>query len=256
MMSGFDPGTALRLRVRNGLVAAMVVLAHAFGLCLVLEHSQVEIKLDSHPAGGSVQVRLVAALAAQPPAPPPVRPEPEVKAKAQEKPEATPPVEKPRKTPPVLSSRAPSNRAVDRPLPDPIKPAQPAPPPAPTTTAATMPSSPQPAAPAQAAPTPNLLEAPKQISAGELRQLGCQIPRPEYPAKARRLEQEGTVVVSLTIGADGAVSAARIAQSSGSPLLDEAALASIRAGHCQPYTTGGIARVVQATQPVAFNLND
>nr|WP_245169477.1 energy transducer TonB [Burkholderia seminalis] len=52
-------------------------------------------------------------------------------------------------------------------------------------------------------------------------------------------------------GEDGAGCA-----SSGYPLLDAAALAAIEAGHCQPYTTAGIARAVEAEQPIAFNLND
>jgi protein TonB len=138
----------------------------------------------------------------------------------------------------------------ETPKPAETRPAAPAPTPHPAPDAA-------PAQPvAQPAPGPNLLDAPKQISAGELKQLGCQMPRPDYPAKARRLKQEGTVVVHLSIGADGAVTSARVAQSSGSPLLDAAAVAAIRAGRCHPYETAGIARSVDATQPVAFNLND
>ncbi|MGU3782164.1 TonB family protein [Burkholderia metallica] len=155
----------------------------------------------------------------------------------------------------MLASHAPSSRTVEAapqeaPKPAETRPVAPAPTPHPAPEAA-------PAQPVeQPAPGPNLLDAPKQISAGELKQLGCQMPRPDYPAKARRLQQEGTVIVHLSIGADGAVTSARVASSSGSPLLDAAAVAAIRAGRCHPYETAGIARSVEATQPVAFNLND
>ncbi|WP_186027554.1 energy transducer TonB, partial [Burkholderia gladioli] len=159
------------------------------------------------------------------------------------------------KTAPLLSSEAPAERSVAPAKTEPVKPVEPAPPPpVPAPTAAPAPA-PTPPAPAPA-PGPNLLDTPKPISSAELKQLGCRIPRPDYPPKARRLEQEGTVLVRLTIGADGAVKTARVARSSGYPLLDAAALTSIEAGRCQPYTTAGIARAVEAEQPIAFNLND
>lgn len=49
--------------------------------------------------------------------------------------------------------------------------------------------------------------------------------QPPYPAAARRMGEEGSVIVHVTIGRDGRVRAATIAQSSGSPRLDEAAIA-------------------------------
>lgn len=42
----------------------------------------------------------------------------------------------------------------------------------------------------------------------------------DYPSAARRAEQQGTVRVSYTVGADGRVTACRIVQSSGSSPLD------------------------------------
>jgi len=236
-------------RTRRIACAAGVLLAHALGLYVAVHQSAVTLRLEAgRPAGGTVQVQLVAAPA---PRPAPTQPEPP-------KPRTDPPKRvapaKPETTR-VVSSRAPSPRAVDAAPQEPLKPAEakpaaPAPMPHPALEAAP----PQPAA--LPAPGPNLLDAPRQISAGELKQLGCQMPRPDYPAKARRLQQEGTVVVHLSIGTDGAVTSARVAQSSGSPLLDAAAVAAIRAGRCHPYETSGITRSVEATQPVAFNLND
>lgn len=232
-------------RTRGSVIAGAVVFAHALGLYVAIHQSAVTLKLEAgRPAGGSVQVQLVAAPTPRSPESRPTPPKPEKQV-------AKPMVEKAR---PVVLSRAPSRRTVEATPAQPVKPVEPTPSPTPVVNPA--PASAQPAASAQAAPGPSLLDAPKQIGAGELKQLGCQMPRPEYPAKAKRLEQEGTVVVKLTIGTDGAVTAAGVAQSSGSPLLDAAAVAAISAGHCHPYETAGIAHSVEATQPIAFNLND
>ncbi|WLE61899.1 TonB family protein [Burkholderia plantarii] len=248
-MSGSEHLANSRLRYRRVAVALAVLLVHGLGLYLIVHHSVRLIRLEADRASGaSVQVRLVAAPTPQPVAKPEPRPErpPEPKPR---------PIEKPvvRKTAPLLSSEAPAERTVAPAKTEPVKPVEPAPPPpVPTPSAAPAPA-PTPPAPA---PGPNLLDTPKQISSAELKQLGCRIPSPDYPPKARRLEQEGTVVVRLTIGADGAVKTARVARSSGYPLLDAAALTSIEAGRCQPYTTAGIPRAVEAEQPIAFNLND
>ncbi|MEB2551626.1 energy transducer TonB [Burkholderia gladioli] len=248
-MSSSEHLANLRSRCRRAAVALAVVMVHGLGLYLILHHSVHLIRLEAdRAAGASVQVRLVAAPTPQPVAKPEPRPErpPEPKPR---------PIEKPvvRKTAPLLSSEAPAERSVAPAKTEAVKPVEPAPPPpVPTPSAAPAPA-PTPLAPA---PGPNLLDTPKQISSAELKQLGCRIPRPDYPPKAKRLEQEGTVLVRLTIGADGAVKTARVARSSGYPLLDAAALTSIEAGRCQPYTTAGIARAVEAEQPIAFNLND
>ncbi|WP_244141737.1 energy transducer TonB [Robbsia andropogonis] len=204
-----------------------------------MNHTAVILTTERKQAG-TVQVRLVAA-----PTPQPVKqrePQPEPR------PSIKPVVEKSKKAP-VLSSTAPSPRIVaeapqKKPKIDEAPPVQPQPAPA------------VPAVPAAPTPGPNILDKPKEINEGELRQLGCQIPAPEYPAKAKRLQQEGTVVVKLMIGNDGLVTTARIARSSGFDSLDAAALASIRAARCRPYTSAGVAQAVQATQSVAFNLND
>ncbi|WP_233633200.1 energy transducer TonB [Burkholderia seminalis] len=238
-----------RARWRRAAIGGAVVLAHALGLYLIVHRSVDLIRLEADRASGaSVQVRLVAA-----PTPEPVaRPEPKPKQEPQRKPEPKP-VEKPvvRKTAPLLSSEAPAARTVAPAKAEPVKPVEQAPPvPVPSAAAPTA------AAPSEPAPGPKLLDTPKQIGSAELKQLGCRIPQPDYPPKARRLEQQGTVVVKLNIGVDGAVKTARVAKSSGYPLLDAAALAAIESGHCQPYTTAGIARAVEAEQPIAFNLND
>ncbi len=49
-----------------------------------------------------------------------------------------------------------------------------------------------------------------------------------YPALARRLEQEGRVVVEVSVSAEGRITQLRIAESSGYPLLDRAAADALR----------------------------
>ncbi|HEX4534698.1 MAG TPA: energy transducer TonB [Rhizomicrobium sp.] len=48
---------------------------------------------------------------------------------------------------------------------------------------------------------------------------------PPYPPDARRLGQQGTVVLQITIAANGAVTDAKVATSSGTPALDQTAVA-------------------------------
>ena len=51
--------------------------------------------------------------------------------------------------------------------------------------------------------------------------------KPRYPEAARRRDQQGTVAMMFLISSDGSVQDAKITQSSGFPLLDEAAISSI-----------------------------
>lgn len=57
----------------------------------------------------------------------------------------------------------------------------------------------------------------------------CQ--KPEYPAMAQRLGEEGTVVLKFLVGIDGAVVDSQVESSSGHPKLDEAARAAL--GGCR-----------------------
>ena len=57
---------------------------------------------------------------------------------------------------------------------------------------------------------------------------------PSYPPQARRLEEQGTVVLRFLIGPDGAVQKSEIASSSGYPDLDKAALDAMQLCHFKP----------------------
>lgn len=53
-------------------------------------------------------------------------------------------------------------------------------------------------------------------------------PQPAYPEVARRRNQEGSVTVAFTVGADGSVVSARVERPSPWPLLDDAAVRGVR----------------------------
>lgn len=67
---------------------------------------------------------------------------------------------------------------------------------------------------------------------------------PDYPKRARRLGQEGVVVLQLVLHADGTVASVVITVSSASELLDEAAIAAVSTWR---YAEGGEGREVSAT---------
>ncbi|TDR82847.1 energy transducer TonB [Paludibacterium purpuratum] len=85
---------------------------------------------------------------------------------------------------------------------------------------------------------------------------GLDNPLPDYPALSRRLGEEGTVLLSVLILADGRVAEVALARSSGYPRLDAAALAAVRRWHYRPARRGAEPIDYRYTQPVAFSLND
>ncbi|QJE72417.1 energy transducer TonB [Aerophototrophica crusticola] len=64
---------------------------------------------------------------------------------------------------------------------------------------------------------------------------------PEYPSQSVRLEEEGRVVLRLFCDVSGRITVAEIAEGSGKPRLDNAALTQARRGGwtCQPGTVDG-----------------
>jgi periplasmic protein TonB len=80
-------------------------------------------------------------------------------------------------------------------------------------------------------------------------------PPPAYPVIARRRAEQGTVTVSVLVGADGSVERAEVADSSGFDTLDAAALETVRSRwRFVPARHGGIAVESWVLVPIRFAL--
>lgn len=78
---------------------------------------------------------------------------------------------------------------------------------------------------------------------------------PRYPIAALRGHHEGVAVVHVEVGADGRVEAAALAQSSGWPELDQAALESVRQWHFRPARRDGRVVAGALDVPVRFRID-
>ena len=75
--------------------------------------------------------------------------------------------------------------------------------------------------------------APAQFDAAYLNN-----PKPEYPRMARRLGEEGTVLLRVFVSAQGAPETIELHRSSGSPRLDRAARETVRSWRFVPARKG------------------
>jgi protein TonB len=124
--------------------------------------------------------------------------------------------------------------------------------------AATQPA-PQSAASAAVTRTPpaDNIEKTLQLPAAgpkDVNTIGCRVPAPEYPRKAKRLQIEGETLIRLVVNAQGKVAEAEIARSAGNVDLDAAARQAVLGATCTPYIENGHAVAVRALQPVGFHL--
>jgi protein TonB len=79
-------------------------------------------------------------------------------------------------------------------------------------------------------------------------------PPPPYPAAARRRNVQGRVLVYAVVAPNGACARAEIRQSSGHPILDEAALEAVRAWRFVPATRDGSPVAAGVEIPIFFRL--
>lgn len=91
--------------------------------------------------------------------------------------------------------------------------------------------------------------APKNVAT-----VGCQVPAPDYPRRAKRLQEQGEVLVRLIINPDGTVKHSEIARSSGFDDLDQAAMEAVSRIRCHPYVENGQAISIMTIQPITFKL--
>jgi protein TonB len=150
---------------------------------------------------------------APPPAPPPEPPKPQVKAAPPEV--VVPKVE-------VDIAEPPPQQVIEastEPSPEPVQQAQ-----------------------SEAPPQP---AAPPSSNSGQMRSAvladanGCA--KPDYPVRAARNGETGTVTLALLVGTDGRVQDSRIQSSSGSRELDRAAVHALSMCTFQPAMNGGTA---------------
>lgn len=138
--------------------------------------------------------------------PPPPEPEDEPPPPPEDIPETAPP--------PPVAPPPPINIA---PAPPPLRTTPTIPPPAPPTLRIPPPAPPAPPAPRPAPPSQARGASPDGQGRWAARIQG------DYPSSALRREEQGTVTMRITIGANGRVEACSVTGSSGSSALDDAA---------------------------------
>ncbi len=153
---------------------------------------------------GPVEAKLIEEAKPDLPVPPP--PPPPVKAPPPPPPAYVPPVDVPQTTAPSAVNAIAAVTTAPTPVQPP--PAPPAPPPP---------------VPVLASPPPPPPPPPPMVRLAPTRNDASSCTKPEYPAAARRAEEEGTVQLRFLIDIDGKVIQSQIEKTSGSVRLDEAA---------------------------------
>ena len=146
----------------------------------------------------------------------------------------------------LLGEPAPRERLAPRPLP--VAATQPRPAetaPVADTVAETTPAT-EPAGEAAASDEP-LVEARSDVAT-------LHNPKPPYPLAARRRGIEGRVLLTAHVRADGGCAEVQLKQSSGSSLLDNAALSTVRLWRFIPARRGDTALDSWVDVPVSFRL--
>lgn len=101
-------------------------------------------------------------------------------------------------------------------------------------------------------PDPPAIQTPIRVGGAILPPAKVHHVAPSYPAIARMSRVQGLVIVEATIGADGAVTDARVLKSV--PLLDAAAIDAVRQWRFTPTRLNGVAVPVVMTVTVQFTL--
>ena len=81
-------------------------------------------------------------------------------------------------------------------------------------------------------------------------------PPPAYPETARRLGQEGLVVLAVNVSRDGAPDSVEIKQSSGYALLDESAVKAVKRWKFQPAKIGSLSIESKVEIPIRYQLEE
>jgi periplasmic protein TonB len=96
--------------------------------------------------------------------------------------------------------------------------------------------------------------APAAIAPPRFDATYLQNPPPRYPLVARRRGEEGTVTLRVHVRRDGVPASVRLEKTSGSSVLDNAALEAVRAWRFAPARQGGEAVDAWVLVPIVFRL--
>jgi protein TonB len=202
--------------------------------------------LISQPAIDKPITKLVSPIAIPNPTPV-VRPLVKPLAKPEFKP-VVEPVIKQRPMPPIVAvEKAPAPTTSEKVEPRANQVAVATPSPAPAPAPAPDPAPAPVVVPVEAAPAPVL---PPRFNAAYLNN-----PPPAYPASARRMGEEGKVLLRVYVTAEGTAGEVRIQNSSGSPLFDDAATAAVRQWRFVPARQGENAVAAWVQVPIVFKLS-
>jgi len=168
-----------------------------------------------------------------------IEPQPEV----EPEPEPPPPEPEPEPEPEVIPEPEPIPEPEQVPEPEPEVPPEPMP-------VETAPEPPPPPEPTPAEPPPAAVSIISMEQPTYLRN-----PAPPYPIEARRAKWEGTVLISVEVSAAGRVITATVADSSGHPILDKAALSTVQRWRFSPARLAGQPTTATVEVPITFTLN-
>ncbi|MFJ5376683.1 TonB family protein [Pectobacterium sp. CHL-2024] len=238
-----------------------VALIHAGVAALLITRTTEYTPINLLNPAASISIQATMVEAPEPEPIPEPSPEPPVLTSEQGEREIAPVPEKPvveeQKTlpPPVKKEvHQPPVKPVVKP--QPVRPkttaerqpaARPAPEPSPITPEATP-------GPLMTASKGNLMQNSPGAQPKQVASVGCVVPQPDYPRRAKRLQQEGNVLVRLVISPEGRLIRHDIARSSGYDALDQAAIEAVAQARCTPYRENGQAITVMTIQPVNFRL--
>ena len=104
-------------------------------------------------------------------------------------------------------------------------------------------------------PTQPALAEPEPVITGAAVDPRHPLSQPEYPPSAVRSGEEGKLALQVLVGADGRVVDVKVARSSGSPRLDQAAVSEARSHwRLRPATRDGVPFAQWLTLGVVFRL--
>lgn len=203
----------------NWLVIAAILIAHAIAIFALVQVRQHELRQE--------EARLSVVNLMPPPSPPPASETP------------PPPSSAPEIVAPPTLVQVPQPQIVQ---------VATSPEPSPSRAAPTVAVAPAPSfAPPVAAP-------PSIVPGGDLSTQMVAGKPPRYPVESRRRKEQGTVVLSLTLGLDGAVEAITVSRSSGFARLDDAAKDAVKRWRWRPTIQQGQAVRVKGVVEIPFVL--